>query len=374
MNEKRLSILYVEDETNIRDALSRSLKRLTDSLYIAKDGREGLKLYKEYAPDLVVTDIKMPYLNGIEMAKAIRDVKPEQSIVFISAHSESIYLIEAIDMQVDGYILKPVNIDHLHSKINSIADTKRLKHEIERKNEQLIESEKMASLGKMIGNIAHQWRQPLAVISATIAHINIEKELGILNEEELILSCDKMSNTVQYLSDTINDFREYVKEDNLASEFILRDLIDALLNMLEPTNSNDIKTVLDIDPDIKMNGCKNHLKQALINIFYNIKDAFIDSKEDKYIFISAKDYSKGLEIIIKDNAGGIEQDIIHNIFEPYFTTKHKSQGTGLGLYMTYNFITKSFSGEIDVENETFRYNDKSYKGAKFTINLPRLIE
>jgi diguanylate cyclase (GGDEF)-like protein len=131
-----ISILYIEDEEEIRDSLSRFINRFSKKLYIAKDGEEGLALYKEYNPDIVISDIKMPKMNGIEMSKYIKDINPEQPIIFTTAHSESSFFMEAIEMQVDGYILKPINLKLLKSKIESISKIIQLQNDL--KKQQLL--------------------------------------------------------------------------------------------------------------------------------------------------------------------------------------------------------------------------------------------
>jgi diguanylate cyclase (GGDEF)-like protein len=131
-NSFNVSILYVEDEIEIRESLGKFLQRFTDKLYIAKNGKEGLELYKKYKPDIVISDIKMPVMNGIEMLKAINEINPEQPSIFTTAHSESCFFMEAIEMQVDGYILKPINLKLLKSKIESLANIIQLKRDFQK--------------------------------------------------------------------------------------------------------------------------------------------------------------------------------------------------------------------------------------------------
>ena len=122
-----ISILYVEDEDGIRKQLTRFLEYFSTSLYLASNGKEGLALYKEHSPDIVISDIKMPNMNGIEMAQSIKTINPNQHIIFTTAHSESRFFLEAIEMQVDGYILKPIDYKLLKSKISSILEQIRIK-------------------------------------------------------------------------------------------------------------------------------------------------------------------------------------------------------------------------------------------------------
>jgi ABC-type amino acid transport substrate-binding protein/nitrogen-specific signal transduction histidine kinase len=252
---------------------------------------------------------------------------------------------------------------------------KKIKEEVEKNlqiQEKLFKSEKMASLGDMIGNIAHQWRQPLSVISTGATGMKLQKEYDLLTDEEFDKTCDSINDNAQYLSNTIDDFANFVKGDRIKTIFSLTSHISSFLQLVEGSiKSNDIFVDLELKEDITINGYENELIQCFINIFNNAKDALIEQKiQNKYISINAVKIENNVIITIKDNAGGISSEIIPKIFEPYFTTKHKSQGTGLGLHMTYTLIVDGMSGTIQADNTNFIYKDKNYNGAKLTINLP----
>lgn len=121
MTKHNISILYVEDEENVRAMLSRFLQRFCTQLYVAKDGQEGLELYKEHRPNIVVSDIKMPKMNGLEMVKEIKNINHEQLVLLLTAHSDSEYLVEAINLNVDGYVLKPIDLDLVREKIEQLT-------------------------------------------------------------------------------------------------------------------------------------------------------------------------------------------------------------------------------------------------------------
>jgi len=131
------SILYVEDENLIREELSDFLQRFCITLHLAADGKEGLEFFQKYNPDIVISDIKMPNMNGIEMAKAIKAIDIDKPIIFTTAHSESGYTLQAIDMQVDGYILKPIILKKLQIKLEFIIKQLNLKKEFIKQQKQL---------------------------------------------------------------------------------------------------------------------------------------------------------------------------------------------------------------------------------------------
>lgn len=242
--------------------------------------------------------------------------------------------------------------------------------------EMMFHQSKIASLGEMLGNISHQWRQPLSVISTTATGAILKKELGFLDEEEFIDNMNSINESAQYLSRTIDDFRNFYLSDSiLKTKIKLEDSIEKVISLIKDSyKSSNIEIIKNYNNIEIFTMCnENLLIQLLINIFNNASDAFLqykNSKSIKYVFIDLIKNKNTYEIIIKDNAGGISKDNISKVFDPYFTTKHQSQGTGIGLYMTSQIISKQFKGKIYVENIKYEYLDKKYTGASFRIVLP----
>ena len=286
----------------------------------------------------------------------------------------AIYIINKfINDTILKYKEKVEEKQHELNKINNNLEEQIL-IEVEKNikvNEQLYRSEKLAAMGEMVGNIAHQWRQPLSVISTGATGIVVQYEYGIMNEDEIIKTCNLINDNAQYLSQTIDDFRTFIKGDKKKSKFNLKNTVDSFLHLTEGTIKNhNIEVVLDLEENIIITGYENELKQCLINIFNNSKDALIENKiENKLVFITIKMIENKANIIIKDNAMGIPNNILNKIFEPYFTTKSESKGTGLGLYMSYNIIVNGMNGEIKVNNIDYEYNSISYKGAEFILTF-----
>jgi signal transduction histidine kinase len=226
-------------------------------------------------------------------------------------------------------------------------------------------------MGEMIGNIAHQWRQPLSVISTIATSTLLQNEAKSLSDTKLESNMDLISDNVQYLSKTIDDFRNFIQKDREKMVFNLKHTIDIFLELNSSWIINDNLIIIeDIEDNINFEGYENELIQCFINIFNNSKDALQKLKDkDKLIFISLYKENDFIFIDFKDNAGGIPKEYINRVFEPYFTTKHKSLGTGIGLNMTYQIIT-AMDGIISVQNTTFMYNEKEYTGALFKIKFP----
>ncbi len=263
------------------------------------------------------------------------------------------------------------NVDEKTKELElEILKIKKLKEEKLKQQEILLKQEKMASMGDMIGNIAHQWRQPLSVISTAASGMQIQKEFDMLTDEQFDISCTAINKNAQYLSKTIDDFRNFIKGDRTKSVFNLKEEIYSFLSIVDGSiKKYDIKIIMNLEEDIEVDGYKNELTQCFINIFNNAKDILVDVEEERLVFITTKKENDKTIIQIKDNAGGIPSNILPKIFDPYFTTKHQSQGTGLGLHMTYNLIVDGMKGSIEAYNDTYEYEGKSYSGAIFKIEI-----
>jgi len=368
INKIKPTILYVEDEDGIRRALSRFLKYNSSQLYTAIDGKDGLEKYKEFLPDIVISDIKMPIMNGIDMVKEIQKINSTQHIIFTTAHSESEYFLEVIEMQVDGYILKPVDYEKLESKIDRINELIKEKHELEmyqksletrvqeeiekskKREEMLFQQSKLAQMGEMLNMIAHQWRQPLSAISSSAINIELKQQLGTLKDIDISNMSQFIQTTTLDLSKIINDFMDFNKpSDN--QEILLNKTINKVYHIISPQlMSKEINLHIDMDEDIKVFHNITHIEHILINIIINARDAFEGVEiEDKRINIYTTQDDKYRILNIEDNAGGIADNIINRIFEPYFTTKEEGKGTGIGLYMSKKMLESIGNSKISVE-------------------------
>ncbi|XPV67407.1 MAG: cache domain-containing protein [Halarcobacter sp.] len=231
---------------------------------------------------------------------------------------------------------------------------------------------KMAAMGEMIGNIAHQWRQPLSTITTTATGLKLQKEMDLLKDDFLIEGLDGINNSAQYLSQTIDDFRNFFKSDNKVENFEISEVINKALALVSVQFHNSNIEIIKKIEKIELKGYPNQLIQVIINLLNNAKDELIKKKADerKIIYINIFKNNFKIHIQIKDNAGGIPEEIISRIFEPYFTTKYKSQGTGIGLFMSREIIIKNMFGSIEVENYMLKDKNIEYKGALFEIILP----
>jgi signal transduction histidine kinase len=349
-----ITILYVEDEDDIREETSYVLNKIANKLYTASNGKDGLELYKQYKPDLVISDIRMPIMDGLEMSKEIKNINRRQPIIITTAFNDDEYFLKSIELQLNNYILKPVDKKILKEKIKDIIKNILLKREVEKRKVEMINMHKMASLGEMAGNIAHQWRQPLNTISAINMRILTMLEIG----EEITLESyrplsDKINQQLQYLSNTIDIFANFSKTNSQPKDVVIQDLLDKIIDLVDASlKQNGIKLITDIDYSIPRNVTinVNEFNQALLNIIDNSKDSLLKSdKNEKWVKISLSSDDK-TTITIEDNGVGIHETIINFILDPYFTTHHKEKGKGLGLYISYKTITEYLNGSLDIKN------------------------
>ncbi|PLY10317.1 MAG: hypothetical protein C0626_04825 [Arcobacter sp.] len=229
----------------------------------------------------------------------------------------------------------------------------------------------MAAMGEMIENIAHQWRQPLSAISTSATGMKLENDYNLLDSNKLTTGLDNIIDNTTYLSNTIEDFRKYFVKDKVRTKCNIKIVYQNTIKLLKSKfDSLNIEIIEDCE-DIYCTTLENELVQCLMNIFNNAHDVLVkNGRSKKLIFVKIYKKYDNVIISVTDNAGGISEEIIQKVFEPYFTTKHKAQGTGIGLYMTQEIVVKHLDGFIKVKNVNLNYESVKYTGANFKISLP----
>jgi len=257
---------------------------------------------------------------------------------------------------------------------------KELKHKIaleveknREKDQVMYQHSRLASMGEMVGNIAHQWRQPLNALSVLIQSFSIKNMTGQLTDEFIEKQVAEGLRISKMMSNTIDDFRNFFTPNSSRKYFYLQDTIK---DTIELAQERDISVTITCDKEIKIYGYQNEFSQVVLNLLNNSVDSFNikNVKYNKNILIQIKkdSASNRAKLVFIDNGGGVDEAIIDRIFEPYFTTKHKSTGTGIGLFMSKQIIEKQMRGSISVENIMMNFDHDVYKCAKFEIELPVL--
>jgi len=236
---------------------------------------------------------------------------------------------------------------------------KRKEHE-----ELLIRQSRLAAMGEMIGAIAHQWRQPLNALSLVIQNFAMQYRLGTLTDESTARMEGKANQLIGRMSATIDEFRDFFKPTRHNEAFNLADAIASASDIMEGAfQSHNIRLTLDCDSDISLVGIPGEFAQVVLNLLSNAKDALLETRPDNpRIWVNVEKDHQMVRIHVEDNGGGIADDILDRIFDPYFTTKEEGKGTGIGLYMSKMIIERNMQGVLDVSNTAF--------GARFSISLP----
>jgi two-component system NtrC family sensor kinase len=376
-----LSLLYVEDNEQARIETLETLGVLFKQITPAKDGREGLEKFRRGSFDLVITDIRMPEYDGISMIEAIREVDKDIAIVIVSAYDETNYFTNAIKLGVEGYLLKPFAIEELISVVQKVTEKiflrrelleyketleKRVQEQLEQMNRQddfIAQQARLASMGEMINNIAHQWRQPLNRINSNVAVMGRIIHAQVIDRDLCAKKIGNIKLNTKYMSDTIEDFANYFHPDKRQISFDLAEVLNGALNLLM-TRLEGIDINVSSDEHVTAFGFEKEYQQVLLAILNNAIDNF-ETKgiKRRRLEINIKGYPTVAYISIQDNGGGIEAKDIRHIFDPYYTTKHSDLGTGLGLYMAKMLIENSMHGHLNAKNMN--------GGACFEIEIAR---
>jgi len=235
--------------------------------------------------------------------------------------------------------------------------------ELRQKDRMLIQQGRLAAMGEMLGHIAHQWRQPINVIGLTTQQLAVQFQHDELTQETLQAHVDKTMRILVHLSQTIDDFTNFAGPDRARSEFPVGEVITKTISLMEGTfKSQNIKIDVNIEGEPRINGYPNEYVQVLLNILMNARDALLERKvRQPVVSVRALTDEGRSVVLIRDNAGGIEEQVLEKIFDPYFTTKEAGKGTGIGLFMSKTIIEKNMGGQLSACN--------AGEGAEFRIEV-----
>ncbi|WP_375725027.1 response regulator [Arcobacter sp. KX21116] len=390
---KNITVLYAEDESIIQEGITETLNLFGINVICAQNGQEGLSIFKSSNKkiDLILTDIKMPKLDGLGMIEKIREIDKDIPIVITTAHHETSFLLQSIELNIDAYVLKPIDIYKLKENLTKAIQAKVLKEELIKKNikleieikkneekQHIIESQsRFAAMGEMISMIAHQWRQPLSSIGTASFNLkykllsekfDLDTQEGRTEQTKFFTNkLDEIEFYVQNLTTTIDDFRNFFKTDKELVNTTIENSIKKSLKIIQrDLESNNIELIQKFESQNQINIYENEIIHVFLNILKNAQDKFIEKKtKDAKIEIKTLDLEDSVQIEIHDNGGGIAEEDLDIIFEPYFSTKKEKNGTGIGLYMSKIIVQSHHQGEL------FAKNIK--EGISFYIIIPSML-
>lgn len=405
-----IKIQIIEDELLIAEGIKESLVSEGYAVTgITSNYADAVALAMRDKPDLAIVDIVIDgSKDGIETAAAF--TKVDIPVIFLTANSDLSYLQKIKDSRSSVLITKPFHtielitnieislLNHRHKNELKASEEKykklaaKLANQVEQRKQaeiklaelnllleekvikavaENVEKERMlqlsaksAALGEMIANIAHQWRQPLNNISLHITDLKEAYDNNELDETYINNTTSQLKDIIQLLSQTIDDFKDFYIENKSEDTFSIgASIIKALSFVNASYQFHFINYSFDRDTDFLVSGNKNQFIHVLLNILNNAKDALVaHNRSDKSVKIKLSKIDNFAEIVISDNAGGIEEKNLPQVFTRYFTTKKGSHGTGLGLYMARTIVQDLFKGTIEARN--------SSQGADFIIRIP----
>jgi len=276
--------------------------------------------------------------------------------------------MERIIKQSDAQQLAMMKLnDELNSYKKYLEE--KVQEEIKKRQEKekiLFQQSKLAAMGEMIDAVAHQWKQPLNVISANVVGLVVQSQLDMLDEDYIFEFEKNITTQINHMTETLNEFRNFFRPSTKNVSFDARSMIDSVLLLIKDEfMKNNIEIIVNEEQSFTLIGIENEFKHLVINILNNAKDAFIENEiEDRKIIINLIEDDEYKKIEFIDNAGGIPEDIIDNIFTINFTTKEEGKGTGIGLYMSSQ-IAQKYHGDLSVENLE--------NGAKFTFSYKKNV-
>ena len=340
---KDLKILYVEDDESLLQETKELFENFFKEVIIAKDGLEGLEIYKKESFDLVFSDIKMPKMDGIELSRNIMELNSDQVIIIISAYNDADKLLSLIQIGISDFLLKPMNLEQLLKVLYKVSKNI---YNHKKQQEFLMVQSRLAMMGEMVDMTAHQWLQYLNVLNLKTELLKMENDHYKLTHNRINSFIKEVSQEIDGLVFVLNEFRDFFKQKP-KTKISLKDVINSVLVLLKDyLVKNLVEITSDLD-DIQVVVYPNEFKQVILNIITNMVENFVEREiENREIFISSYQ-NNGLILKISDNGGGIDETIIDEIFDARFTTK--KNGTGIGLYLSKIIIDK-IGGNIEAIN------------------------
>lgn len=231
----------------------------------------------------------------------------------------------------------------------------------------LMQQSREVVMGEMMTNIAHRWRQPITALGLMLQNIEMDLEADGYRNDEFPLMFQQSYGVIRNMSETINEFTNFFKKTGQAACFTLNETIESAISIISKDfTAHNITISYHPDGEFNIYGHRNELAQAILNFLTNAKDAIMESGVQRgEVTIDIQKSTTDVMLRIEDNGGGIPEDVVNKIFDPYFTTKEEGKGTGIGLYMAKMLIEKHFNGTITVENTS--------RGALFTLVLPQKL-
>jgi len=343
------TILIIDDILTNRIFLSSILEdEGYQSIFLAASAKEAYNILETQKIDLILLDVMMPEIDGIEACQQIR--KKEESsktpIIMVTADDSDETLAQSFKVGANDYVTKPINATNLKVRMESIFSNLQKDTIIQHQN-------RLLAVNETVQMLAHQWRQPLSAISVNVLKISTQNELDILKKEELTSELKTISSNIQKLSKTLDEFQKITTNKSASTLVNINELLQRSVSLISDRFSeNHINIETDFSSHIKLLIFQNEFINILLNIYMNSLEAFSleNGGKIKTLYISSSSTKEFVTISIKDNAGGIKENLLKHIFEPYVSSKEQKNGVGLGLYNAFTTLKSLMDASIKVES------------------------
>ena len=346
--EPRTKTLFSGD---IFGGIEESWEFYADDTYFDK----AKQFHQEYMPSKDIFNYALKKIEALD----IELIAPQHGSIIQKKYIKN--LIEDMkDLDCGLYIEDKYNRELL----DTIDELQIKEKTIQERDRQLFEQSKRAEIGEMIGNIAHQWRQPLAIVNTVVAIMDEKNDNNSLTKIEIKDKLKNMQKQITYMSDTIEDFLNYYRPQKDKNMFNIYKAVEKSLDIVsfDIAHNSHVNINLVLDESLESYGLQNNFVQVIVSILSNIRDIIIlKSLTQKHIEILLFKEENFSILSISDDCGGIDKDNLSKIFDPYFSTKHQSMGTGLGLYIARMIVENDLDGSIYAQNIN--------NGVKFTIKV-----
>ena len=390
-NQENFKILQNSMLKNINKKMKEINNEINTILNIKKyhKTQNTTALLKKLYLNIGLSNIYLTNLINFDLKKAAFEKRRTSKIFYFTFAISLFFIVIIFIISILSSIFIMDNFKELHNSLEKKVDEKtkelqqlnknleiRVKKEVEnnrKKDRIMFQQAKLASLGEMLQNIAHQWRQPLGSLSLIIQSFQTKNMVGKLTDEFIDQKVNDGLKIAENMSATIDDFRNFFNPDKTKKYFTIKECIEHSLELSKYLlEKKGIDVYLVSDKEMLVYSYFNELSHVFLNIIKNSEDALSKSNiMDKKIFIILKKSKEFAIISFIDNGGGIPEEIKNKIFEPYFTTKHKTSGTGVGLYMSKQIIEKHIHGVIRCENIKHKLGTHTmYNCAMFEIKIP----
>ena len=371
------SILLVDDEKGIRKVLGISLGDMGYQVTTAENGREALRIFKKECPEIVLTDIKMPEMDGIELLRRIKEHSPDTEVIMITGHGDMDLAIRSVKYEATDFVTKPINDEILEIALNRAREriavrrklneyTQNLEQLVREKTRELIAAERLAAVGQTATDLAHAIKNIAGGLKG--GTFVLEKGIELNHRKYLMQGWEMIKGNVDKITNLSLDLLNFAKETALTYELAdpnqpAREVVDLMAPLAK---EHGIDLIIELDRELgKINFDPELIHRCLLNLVTNAIDACKTKNSDKEIkricVRTLKKEDWGVEYQVVDNGSGMGDEIKNKIFQRFFSTKG-SAGTGLGLMATKKLIT-AHQGEIGVQSE-------ENKGSEFIIRIP----